>query len=108
RIAVETRVTVLGHLVRGGAPSAQDRLMAGRLARAAMWALIEGHSDAMLAWQGGAAQPVAGAVSPHDPYCALVPIAAVLVETRALLDGTSSLVQWRTRAIAEVEELLQL
>jgi len=108
RIGVETRITVLGHLVRGGAPTAQDRLMAGRLARAAMWALIEGHSDAMIAWQGGAAASDAAQVSPHDPYCAVVPIEAVLAETRALLDGTSALVRWRTRAIAEVEELLQL
>src|SRR6266481_3243251 len=40
----ETRVTVLGHLQRGGTPSAEDRLWATRLGVAAVDLLIEGRN----------------------------------------------------------------
>ncbi|MGH7894757.1 MAG: 6-phosphofructokinase, partial [Candidatus Binatia bacterium] len=39
-LAVETRVTVLGHVVRGGRPSAFDRLLASRLAHVAVRAVL--------------------------------------------------------------------
>ena len=38
----ETKVTVLGHLQRGGSPSAADRVLASQLGNAAVNALIEG------------------------------------------------------------------
>lgn len=38
----ETRVTVLGHIQRGGSPSAQDRVLASRLGAKAVDLLIEG------------------------------------------------------------------
>lgn len=43
----DIRVTVLGHLQRGGSPTANDRILASRLGVAAVEALIEGRSDAM-------------------------------------------------------------
>lgn len=39
---IETRVTILGHLQRGGIPSAQDRLLASRLGAYAVDLLVEG------------------------------------------------------------------
>ena len=43
----ETRVTVLGHLQRGGGPSCADRLLASRLGVAAVEALLSGKSEVM-------------------------------------------------------------
>jgi 6-phosphofructokinase 1 len=44
----ETRVTVLGHIQRGGAPGAIDRILASRLGSSAVTALMKGHSDKMV------------------------------------------------------------
>lgn len=41
---VETKVTILGHVQRGGTPSAQDRLLASEMGNKAVNALIEGQS----------------------------------------------------------------
>ena len=43
----ETRITVLGHLQRGGAPTCFDRVLASRLGVAAVEALRSGHSEVM-------------------------------------------------------------
>ncbi|WP_303851453.1 6-phosphofructokinase [Seleniivibrio woodruffii] len=43
----DTRITVLGHLQRGGAPSVFDRTLATRLGSAAVKGLIEGRSGVM-------------------------------------------------------------
>jgi 6-phosphofructokinase 1 len=45
----ETRVVVLGHLLRGGTPTASDRLVALRFGAAAVRALEEGQSGIMVA-----------------------------------------------------------
>lgn len=45
RLGVETRVTVLGHVQRGGAPSAFDRILATRLGAAAVDNLISVGAD---------------------------------------------------------------
>jgi 6-phosphofructokinase 1 len=45
----ETRVVVLGHLLRGGSPTATDRLLALRFGAAAVRALAEGQSGIMVA-----------------------------------------------------------
>ncbi|HIS34495.1 MAG TPA: 6-phosphofructokinase [Candidatus Avirikenella pullistercoris] len=42
------RVTVLGHLQRGGSPSAADRILASRLGEAAIQALIQGQRNIMV------------------------------------------------------------
>ncbi|MFZ1694416.1 MAG: 6-phosphofructokinase [Flavobacteriales bacterium] len=44
----DMRVTVLGHLQRGGSPSVLDRVMASRLGAAAVDHLLQGAHDAML------------------------------------------------------------
>ncbi len=43
RCGHETRLVVLGHLLRGGTPTAADRLIALRFGAAAVRALVEGH-----------------------------------------------------------------
>jgi len=45
----ETRVVVLGHLIRGGPPTAYDRLLGLRFGAAAVRALDEGHNGIMVA-----------------------------------------------------------
>ena len=45
----ESRVVVLGHLLRGGGPTAYDRLISLRFGAAAVRALDEGHSGIMVA-----------------------------------------------------------
>lgn len=49
----DTRVTVIGHLQRGGSPTAFDRILASRLGVRAVQALMEGQRDKMAAIQGG-------------------------------------------------------
>ncbi len=44
----DTRVTILGHVQRGGAPSAFDRVLASRLGSEAVMALNNGQSNAMI------------------------------------------------------------
>lgn len=44
----ETKVTVLGHLQRGGSPSAADRVLASQMGNAAVSALIEGRKNEMV------------------------------------------------------------
>lgn len=45
---VEARVTVLGHIQRGGSPTAKDRILASRLGAAAVEALFGGTSGVMV------------------------------------------------------------
>ena len=47
-IGFETRVTVLGHYQRGGAPSVFDRLLASRFGKRAVELLLEGMSGVMV------------------------------------------------------------
>jgi 6-phosphofructokinase len=49
---IETRVTVLGHLQRGGPPIPYDRILATRYGVAAAENLIEGNSGVMVSLQG--------------------------------------------------------
>lgn len=52
RNGVETRVTVLGHLQRGGSPVTYDRLLASRYGVAAVAAVLEEDFGTMVALQG--------------------------------------------------------
>lgn len=49
----ETRVSILGHIQRGGTPVSSDRVLASRLGEAAVYALMDGRSDVMVGRQGG-------------------------------------------------------
>lgn len=44
----DMRVCILGHVQRGGNPTARDRVLASRLGSAAVTVLIEGHSEVMV------------------------------------------------------------
>ena len=47
-IALDPRVTVLGHIQRGGTPSARDRVMATRMGHHAVQVLAEGRSNRLI------------------------------------------------------------
>lgn len=104
---VETRVTVLGHIVRGGRPSAFDRLLGSRLAFTAVEGLGRGLSRRMAAWTppGDLLPPVA-LKSLGDPTCALIELGTVLEETRTLISGESRVTQRRVSIFDRVEEAL--
>ena len=53
RTGFETRVTVLGHVQRGGTPTAFDRVLATRFGVEAMEAVHDGDFDTMVALQAG-------------------------------------------------------
>ena len=101
---VEIRATVLGHLVRGGRPSFQDRMVAARLGRAAVVAVLRGESDQMVSWL----QPAQGGQPTEDPSVFRYPIERVLQESRALLDGSSPVTKWRVKMMSEVSGVLGL
>ncbi|MBO6524020.1 MAG: 6-phosphofructokinase [Balneolaceae bacterium] len=44
----DLKVCILGHIQRGGAPSAHDRVLASRLGASAVKVLLEGHSEVMV------------------------------------------------------------
>ncbi|MCB2180096.1 6-phosphofructokinase [bacterium] len=67
-VGFHTRVTILGHIQRGGRPTAFDRLLATRLGAKAVESLIEGQTDVMTGLKCGEIQ--------------LVPLEDVLSETR--------------------------
>lgn len=102
---VDTRVTVLGHVVRGGAPSAFDRMLASRLANAAVRALHDGQSGVMAGWTQPAQQRPP---SPYDPHVTLWSLDEVLAETARMHSGDAEVVRWRVHAMREVEEVLIL
>jgi 6-phosphofructokinase len=52
RTGYETRVTILGHVQRGGTPTAFDRVLATRFGVAAMYAVASGHFGKMVALHG--------------------------------------------------------
>lgn len=100
---IDTRVTVLGHVVRGGSPSAFDRMLASRLGNAAIRALCDGHTQVMAGWT----QPLQRmAASPYDPHVTLWPLHEVLAETARQRAGHSPLVRWRVAAFSEAETIL--
>src|SRR5919198_4378951 len=71
-IGFDLRVTRLGHVVRGGAPSAADRVLATRLGAAAIAALAEGRHGVLVGMvKGDIISPplseIDGRMSPADP-----------------------------------------
>lgn len=74
---LETRVTVLGHLQRGGNPSALDRRIASELGAEAVEVLCDHLGAMMVGWQ--------------DEGACRVPLAAVLDRSRALNQRTYAL-----------------
>jgi len=102
--ALEIRATVLGHLVRGGNPSYQDRAVAGRLGFAALSSLLAGETDCMMAWM----PPVPGGVATEDSSVQRFTLERVLEETRALIDGTSPVTRRRLALMEKATGVLAL
>lgn len=50
--ALETRLTILGHLQRGGSPTAFDRILASRFGEAAIQAFTDSETAIMLSYDG--------------------------------------------------------
>lgn len=44
----DVRVTILGHVQRGGSPTAHDRILASRLGAASIDAILEGQRNVMI------------------------------------------------------------
>lgn len=101
---VDSRITVLGHVVRGGTPTAFDRLLGARLANATVRALADGETGFMAGWVGPG---ITRAPSPYDPYVVFTPLPEVLEETERLHQGDSPLARWRKRVYREVETVLE-
>ena len=101
---VEIRATVLGHVVRGGNPSYQDRAVGGRLGAVAVASLLSGASDEMVGWQS----PTPGGVTTPDPMVHRFKLEQVLTETTALIDGTSPVIQRRLKLMQVAADVLPL
>lgn len=76
---IETRVSVLGHIQRGGIPSALDRLVATAFGKIAVDLVAQGKVNQMVAWQNG--QVVS------------IPLEDVLAKSPFSVDPNSYLVQ---------------
>ena len=65
RLGIETRVTILGHVQRGGSPTAFDRILATRFGVAAVQLVQAGEFGKMVAIQGNriTSIPIESAVS---------------------------------------------
>lgn len=101
---VQIRETILGHVVRGGSPSALDRLIAQRLALAAILGIEAGAEDVMMGWE--TPEDVGDATA--DPSVRSVSLPDVLEETGRMLDGRSPVTTRRVAMIRSYESLLAL
>jgi 6-phosphofructokinase 1 len=77
RTGLDTRYTVLGHLLRGGTPSHNDRLLATRFGNHAVELVLQGRWGRMVAIQGGKMTDVplaevARGTRTVDPQCDLL------------------------------------
>jgi 6-phosphofructokinase 1 len=83
RTGFDTRVTVLGHVLRGGTPTAFDRMLATRFGLAAAAAVAEGDFGTMVALQGNdiVRVPIADAVRE------LKTVPAAMLDTMQVLLG---------------------
>jgi len=97
------RYTILGHVVRGGRPSALDRIVASRLGFAAAHLAMAGHSQIMVGWR-----PYETGESTQDPRVDYFTLDTVLQETTRLLDGTHPTTQGRLQMLAQVQNILLL
>jgi len=103
-VDVGTRTTVLGHLVRGGSPSRMDRLIASRMAHAAVRSLLDGHTDQMCGWDGR--EP--GGEPTVDPRVSRYTLDQVLRDSHALITGEHPSTQARLRLLDAVAGVLAL
>ena len=83
RTGFETRYTILGHMQRGGTPTAFDRVLATRFGVAAMDAVAGGRHGVMVSLQGSAIVEVALQEALREPKL----VDAALYETAAAFFG---------------------
>jgi 6-phosphofructokinase 1 len=57
-LGFSTRVTILGHIQRGGSPTASERILASRMGVKAVEAILSGQNDVMIGLQKGELIPV--------------------------------------------------
>lgn len=76
---VETRLTILGHVQRGGIPSAGDRILAAALAKTALDLVAREQFERMVAWRNG--------------EVVSVPLELVISQSPFLVSPQSTLVQ---------------
>ncbi|MGD2102254.1 MAG: 6-phosphofructokinase [Acidimicrobiia bacterium] len=100
----EIRGAVLGHVVRGGNASFRDRLLAGRFGRVAVEAVLDGRTDMMAGWNIG----VDSGLATTDDWIRLFDIEDVMVETKALADGTSAVSIDRVARMEAIQGVLSL
>ena len=50
-MGVDTRITIIGHVQRGGSPSARDRVMAARMGHKAVEELVSGNTNEVVAYR---------------------------------------------------------
>ena len=101
---IDVRATVLGHVQRGGRPSAFDRMVAARMGLVALETLEAGKTDCMVAWQA----TVRGGEKTSDPQLRLFPLDEVLTETAAMADRSSWVVRWRIQRMEAIHGILAL
>jgi 6-phosphofructokinase 1 len=81
---IEVRISILGHIQRGGIPSAQDRLLATVFGKTAVDLIAHGETQKMVAWQCGevVAVPLSEVLAhsplPVDPHHYLLKTAQAL------------------------------
>jgi 6-phosphofructokinase 1 len=79
RAGFDSRICILGHIQRGGAPTARDRILASRLGAAAVQALIDGKGGYMV-----------GEINREIAY---TPLEDTWEKKKALHDGLTSLLK---------------
>ncbi len=69
RLHVQARVVVIGHVQRGGAPTARDRLLASRMGAGAIRAILDGVAPSLIGEERGAivCVPLSDAVNRRRP-----------------------------------------
>jgi 6-phosphofructokinase 1 len=77
RSGLETRVTILGHVQRGGSPTAFDRVLASRMGVKAVELILAGETNQMVAIKNGKPEGVPFSVAfteKHTPDLSLSPL----------------------------------
>ncbi len=87
RVGYDIRVSILGHIQRGGNPSFFDRVLASTLGRNAVFSLEQGRSGLMMTW--------------HDSIYSSIPLEESLSRQRpldrSLMDLAELLDSWKSR-----------
>lgn len=81
RYGLPSKVSILGHMQRGGSPTVRDRVLGARLGAAAVDALLEGRTDVMIGEMAGAITYV----PLEDTWLTKKPVPPYLLDLSSLL-----------------------